>query len=204
MSLTGKVVFEGNEKPAKQMQLWLARSDGSMGAPLSIAQDGTLSVDNGILFAGRYRIQIQNAPGFYLKSIEANGAKFSDGTLEIPASGAVQLSIVLAKGTSRIDGLALRDGKPFAGAMVLLIPQSLARPEFIPRDQSDSDGTFTLNEVLPGQYTVIAIDDGRELEYQNSSVIRPYLSQGQPVEAPVGNGTAIKVNVQDRRKPVER
>ena len=30
----------------------------------------------------------------------------------------------------------------------------------IRRDQSDSDGSFALRDVVPGQYTVVAIQDG--------------------------------------------
>jgi len=33
------------------------------------------------------------------------------------------------------------------------------------RDQSDSDGIFTLHSVVAGQYTVVAISDGWDLEW---------------------------------------
>jgi len=33
------------------------------------------------------------------------------------------------------------------------------------RDQSDSDGSFSLRDAAPGKYTVVAIEDGWELEW---------------------------------------
>ena len=64
--------------------------------------------------------------------------------------------------------------------MVLLLPQDIQHsPGLIRRDQSDSDGTFTLTNIVPGQYTLVAIDGGDELEYSNASVIQPYLANGQ-------------------------
>ena len=47
------------------------------------------------------------------------------------------------------------------------------------RDQSDSDGTFTLAGILPGHYRVIAIKHGWELEWAKPSVLAPFLVKTQ-------------------------
>ena len=46
------------------------------------------------------------------------------------------------------------------------------------RDQSDSDGSFSLTNVAPGQYTVVAIQDGWKLDWQRREAIAPYLAGG--------------------------
>jgi len=53
------------------------------------------------------------------------------------------------------------------------------------RDQSDSDGSFTLPDIVPGMYTVVAIADGWELEWTNPEVLKPYLAGGVKVEVGV-------------------
>jgi hypothetical protein len=63
--------------------------------------------------------------------------------------------------------------------MVVLIPQDPGvNRGLFRRDQSDSDGSFSLRDAAPGKYTVVAIEDGWELEWARPQVIRRYLSKG--------------------------
>jgi hypothetical protein len=82
--------------------------------------------------------------------------------------------------------------------MVLLLPRDSNHGGYIPRDQSDSDGTFTLNLVEPGRYTLVAIDDGRDLAYQDAAAVKPYLEQGQVIDVPLRGDANMKVSVQHR------
>ena len=79
---------------------------------------------------------------------------------------------------SELTGVAVQNEQPFSAAMVLLLPEDVTRASLIRRDQSDSDGTFTLPEILPGRYTLIAIDNGKDLAYRDPAAIQPYLAQG--------------------------
>jgi hypothetical protein len=73
-------------------------------------------------------------------------------------------------------------GKTFAGAMVVLVPKDLKDvAELARRDQSDSDGSFALLDVEPGEYTVVAIADGWDLDWGNPAVIARYLPGGETV-----------------------
>jgi hypothetical protein len=49
-------------------------------------------------------------------------------------------------------------------------------------DQSDSDGSFRLQQVVPGSYTVIAIENGWGLEWSRASVIARYRAHGLKVQ----------------------
>jgi hypothetical protein len=46
------------------------------------------------------------------------------------------------------------------------------------RDQSDSDGTFALRAVLPGDYRVVAVAEGWDLEWTNPAELSSYLAGG--------------------------
>jgi hypothetical protein len=103
---------------------------------------------------------------------------------------------------AHIEGFARRDGKGVAGAMVVLVPKDLrAMAMLARRDQSDSDGSFNLFEVAPGEYTVVAIEDGWNLDWANPAVIGRYLPGGESVTvkddaeiAPEGRpGTVIRL-----------
>jgi hypothetical protein len=64
------------------------------------------------------------------------------------------------------------------------------------RDQSDSDGTFSLPNALPGKYTVVAIENGWGLPWLKREVMQPFLRDGQPVEVTAGGRLKISVEVQ--------
>ena len=101
----------------------------------------------------------------------------------------MDLTLTLLAGAGRIDGTVLREGKGVSQAMVVLVPQSLqGNADLFRRDQSDSDGTFSLYQVVPGRYTVVAIENGWNLDWQNPDVLRPYLEHGESVEV-TGSGT---------------
>lgn len=94
----------------------------------------------------------------------------------------VTLIAILARGTTRVIGFARKDGKAMAGAMIVLVPKDpAANWAMFRRDQSDSDGSFTFRDVVPGQYTAVAIEDGWELEWARAEVIGRYLPRGTAV-----------------------
>jgi len=62
------------------------------------------------------------------------------------------------------------------------------------RDQPDSDGSFTLLNVLPGNYTVVAIDNGWGTEWARPEVIRKYLAGGVRFTVPEKAGEVLRLN----------
>jgi hypothetical protein len=79
-----------------------------------------------------------------------------------------------------VEGFVKRSGKAAAGVMVVLVPigaESII--ELFRRDQSDSDGSFLLPDVLPGSYAVIAIEDGWNVDWSVPAVLARYTPHGQ-------------------------
>jgi hypothetical protein len=104
-------------------------------------------------------------------------------TLEVPAGASLEISASIVGGMSNVEGLAKREGKASPGAMIVLVPEKPeGNDELFRRDQSDLDGTFTLPNVIPGNYTVIAIEDGWDLDWAKPAVLAPYLHKGQSVK----------------------
>jgi hypothetical protein len=66
--------------------------------------------------------------------------------------------------------------------MIVLIPQDpeTNRDRFR-RDQSDLDGSFSLPNVSPGSYTLIAIEKGWDLDWAKPAVLARYLEHGQAI-----------------------
>jgi hypothetical protein len=81
--------------------------------------------------------------------------------------------------------------------MMVLVPQDPANNlELFRRDQSDSDGTFTLRDALPGKYTVLALEDAWDMQWSDPEVLKSFLAGGVAVEIRAQDKLKIKVNVQ--------
>jgi hypothetical protein len=77
--------------------------------------------------------------------------------------------------------------------MVVLVPKNPeVNRDLFRRDQSDLDGTFTLQAVLPGSYTILAIADGWDLDWSRPAVIAHYATHGQTIEVSAHSGHPLK------------
>jgi len=104
-------------------------------------------------------------------------------TLTVPEDVSLTVSLSLVEGKVSVEGLAKRAGKPASGAMIVLVPKDPeGNQELFRRDQSDLDGSFTLRSVVPGSYTLIAIDDGWDLDWALPGVLAPYLKHGRAIK----------------------
>ena len=106
----------------------------------------------------------------------------------------VSLVVTISQGATRVTGFAAREGKGLAGAMVVLVPREMAAIEGLARrDQSDSDGSFSLRDVVPGKYTLVAIEDGWNLDWAQPEVIARYLPDGLAVTVPDNSGKLLSL-----------
>lgn len=145
---------------------------------------------------GAYELSISST-GIYLANIKAEGAKVKGRTVEFHAGSKAKLTITLAHGEAQVTGTALHDGRPLAGAMIVLVPADPANNHVLfRRDQSDSDGTFTLPSIVPGDYKVLAIENGWELEWMKPEVLDKYMAGAVVVQAQPNGKYNLKVTVQ--------
>jgi hypothetical protein len=154
--------------------------------------------------AGNFRFSDEIEPGVYgvssagpgglqLRSVTASGAKVMGHKIELSNGSDARLILSLARGVNaRVKGIVERGGKPAPGMMVVLVPEDLRESTEYRRDQSDSDGSFSMNQVSPGKYTVVAVRDW-DLEWAKPEVIREYLAGGTSVEVAGGEERDIKV-----------
>jgi uncharacterized surface anchored protein len=115
-------------------------------------------------------------------AIASRGARAQAGNRITVEDKPLALNLIVSAGNTRLEGIAQKKGKSLAGAMVILVPKDLAEiAELARRDQSDSDGTFALLNVAPGDYTLLAIEDAWGMDWFDPAVISRYLPQGMAV-----------------------
>jgi hypothetical protein len=144
---------------------------------------------------GRYEVALQGRPNVFLAGLTAKGAETAGRYVTVGA-GESTLTVHVASGRASLSGVATLDGKPSVGAMVLLVPITIEDPNsitFLRQDQTNTDGSFDLANVIPGQYILVAIDHGWEINWGDPSTLRRYLMQGVPVD--LKSSAFVKQNV---------
>jgi hypothetical protein len=117
------------------------------------------------------------------------------GNLLTVSDKPVQMVVTVSLSEIRIEGFARKGEKGQSGVMVVLVPKDMAVFRVLARrDQSDSDGSFALRDVAPGQYTVVAIEDGWDLDWERPEVIGRYLSGGIPVTVTESSGKLVHLS----------
>jgi Carboxypeptidase regulatory-like domain len=182
--------------PAKlALQLRDKNSTQVFGVPAS--GKGEIEFGQG-LPPGSYEVSVQGGQELYIQSMQATGARLNGRTLEIKGDAAVRLTMVVAQGMGEITGTVLRGDKPVAGVMIVLVPADPGNNRVLfRRDQSDSDGTFRLAGVVPGRYTLLAINDGWELEWANPAVLKKFMAQGETLAVETKGKYSVKLKVQE-------
>jgi Carboxypeptidase regulatory-like domain len=147
------------------------------------------------LAVGKYEVVVWGGGKPYsISHISAEGAELTAHTLNLAAGSAASVSLTLVGGSVELEGTAKKAGKAVAGAMVVLVPKN---PEtghdLFRRDQSDLDGTFSLPNVVPGPYTLLAIENGWDLDWSQPGVIGAYLKRGRKIQVVNQAGRSMNI-----------
>ena len=182
VDVSGKVAMASGERLPNRARVSLIPPDSgpTVVDAVQIAQDGSFTLHS--VAPGRYQLRI-GSMGTRLAILQmlASGAEVQ-GDYLIVGSEPVSLAASLAAGSTTIEGYARLNGKALGGSMILLVPRDPnADPELFRRDQSNTDGSFELSRVVPGDYILVAIENGWTLDWARREAIAPYLAGGVKV-----------------------
>ncbi len=135
---------------------------------------------------------------YVVEGIAASGGGSAVGHTLVVNGGAVNVAVSASNQLGNITGTVMDGAKPVSGAMVLLIPKLEMQKEkaLIRRDQTDSDGSFSLRAVPFGEYTVLALRHGWEMEWANPEVLKPFLPRGVAVAVDGSGKSGLTVPLQ--------
>lgn len=201
VSLTGQLAMAFGGALPGEIRVNLSQDGGDMPAPMvAVSPGGAFTFDS--LAPGKYRLHVMGSgSALSVLQMAASGAVVQGDEFTV-GTDSVLLAATIADGQTTVTGFTRRNGAGTGGAMVVLVPSAPGAPaELFRRDQSDSDGSFTLQRVVPGAYTVIAVEDGWTLAWTRPEVMARYLAQGVRIQIPP-NATSFTVPgpvpVQDR------
>jgi 5-hydroxyisourate hydrolase-like protein (transthyretin family) len=165
----------------------------------SITPEGTFEIraQQQPLRPGAYDVFLSNCPAYHVDRVTSPNVKTSGRGFELGATDAARLVVELGAGLGRVDGVAQRDGQAASGVLVLLVPvDEPAAASLIRREQTNSDGSFSWTAIRPGLYTILAVDNGWNLEWAKPEVLKPLLPSGETLRVEPNGQHRVTVKVQ--------
>lgn len=157
-------------------------------------KDRTLSVP-----PGKYSVVLASTrTGVYLAGITATGAQSTGRQVTLPA-GASSLTLHVVEGLAELKGFVALDGKPSIGTLVMLVPATLGEQgaiQVVRRDESNTDGSFNIADVIPGQYILIAVEDAWGINWKDKATLARYLDGGVAVNLAAKSNAEQNVTAQ--------
>jgi hypothetical protein len=139
---------------------------------------GEITFEN--ISPGKYAVLVGSSKPFSVARISSQGFDITGHDVNISPGASLDLTVFLIGGVVTIEGIVNRGGNPAAGIMVALVPKDpQSHLEMFRRDQSDFDGSFLLRSVIPGSYTIIAVEDAWGFAWLQPGVLARYLRNGQ-------------------------
>jgi hypothetical protein len=145
---------------------------------------------------GRYSVSQEGSSNFSLTGL-AIGANEIVGRIVTIPSGQSTVTLRFAAGRASLTGVATLNGKPMVGGLAMLVPITVDQPGSITelrRDQTNTDGSFDMPAIIPGQYILIAIDHGWNISWSDPSTLNHYLANGVPLD--LRTPTSVKQNIE--------
>jgi len=150
--VAGRVIDKATQQPMKAFEAGVAQTHGRVMAPPDMrgftSEDGTFAID--AVPAGAQTLVV-NAPGYRagMTSVKVeNGASVDN------------LEVALEKGV-RVTGHVTGPGRrSVAGALVMLDPGESMQAALLQSTETDADGTYELDDLAPGEITLVFSSDG--------------------------------------------
>ena len=173
------VKMMGQESIPKQLAIALIHSRPRTVAYNRADDSGAATFEN--LSPGKYSLMVMTAtrPYFVMRSTSQNGEN-SGHEINIAPGENLELTAYVVGGVVSVKGMVHKAGKAVSGVMVVLIPKDPdTHLELFRRDQSDFDGTFSVQGVVPGRYAIVAVEDAWGFDWLKPGILARYAQHGQ-------------------------
>jgi hypothetical protein len=164
----------------QELRLVLRNAGGQSAAFKPIGSNGDVIFED--VAPGKYSILVNSPTPHTIARITSQGIETAGHDIDVTAGSSMDLSVFVVAGIVGVEGFAKRAGQPMSGVMIALVPRDpQSHPERFRRDQSNMDGSFALPAVLPGSYTIIAVEDAWGFPWMQPGALDRYVQHGQNI-----------------------
>jgi hypothetical protein len=160
----GRIVIEGDDAPDRSkvtLRLWptdfISGPAGASQNPPRVDEAWQFEISK---LASRGVIRMMPLRGWALKSVIRSGVETLNRPTDFQSEDVTGLEVTLTNRVGSVTGLVTEDGRPARSVGVILFPED-SRLWTLPGGpvqigRTDSDGGFTMTDLLPGSYLIIA------------------------------------------------
>jgi len=176
---------------------------GRFNGSAPVKADGSFSI--GLLVADVYRVSLgptdvnsrrSGRARAYVTSAKLGDTELSDRELDLRRGASEPLTLTVSADMGRIDGKATDDdGQPAAAAYVTLVPDQAKWdwPERYLEDNTDSQGRFVFDGLVPGRYTLFAWQDVPHGAPQDADFRKPFEKLGIAIDVEPGGRQTLEL-----------
>jgi hypothetical protein len=140
---------------------------------------------------GTYRLEINTNGEWWVKSAQSGNVDLLSDDLTLSEGEQPEpIEVTLRDGAGTVSGTVTPAGNPDR-VLVLLVQPYGARN--IVHAARPMQGYFAIPGISPGDYEIVALDGGDQLEYADPEILNPYLSDAEHVT--VRPQTTVTVNL---------
>jgi hypothetical protein len=153
---------------------------------------------------GRYWVQAQAFPPAYVNSISSGGVDLAANPLVVvPGSTPAPIDVTLRNDSGTITGDISSQSPTLAGGVSGGVQMPLAwvyaiplfpTPSVLPTGFLRPDGQFTIPNVPPGSYRVVACDSPRQIDFRSPEGLAAWSGKGQTVTVDAGSTAHVELS----------
>jgi hypothetical protein len=202
IAIKGRLRVEGQlDPPAGVFHVLLPLRDPN--PPDLGSMDASVNPDGNFIFpvfaGGPYDLDVTGIPvNGYLKSARVDGTDVLATGLTVDAKQNLgTLEIVVSANGATLQGVVARDGQPYQGATVALVPDPPNRSQkrLYKSIGSDSNGRFVMQGIAPGDYKVFAWERIDADSWESPDVLEPFEKQGESVHINEGSNNSVQLDL---------
>lgn len=177
--------------PADDFAQW----GGGVRRPQIDQNDNSLVIDN--VLPGRYWLRLATGRG-YVSSATMGGLDLLHQPFEVSSGSNIPIEVTLRDDTATLQGTVGNSSSSSAGtqpAWVYCVPLADSPGQIQEVSVGSSDGKFSLPQIAPGSYRVMAFDSPKQIPYRDPGAMRAYDSMGQVVQLAAGQNVSVQLQV---------
>jgi len=194
-----RLVLGGTGKSEIPVGLWLRREgsnsqEGAANFPAALdasEKPETLAIRN--IVPGTYWVEMNRVPPWYIASADCGDSDLLQETLTISAAAPCPaIEVVLRDDGAKLKVSGTWEGEPKV-AVVILLPQNAPGQAMI--EPLPKDGEMELEDLAPGAYSVLLVDQPEALEYKNPEAMTGYASKATHITLTANQEASVKVDL---------
>jgi len=150
---------------------------------------------------GRYLVRVGALSGWALKTVLADGRDISEAPLDLGSTDMSNVVVAFTDRPTKVTGIVLtNEGNPDRDAIVIAFPVDQSawsdygvNPRRVRTTHAARDGSYTITELPPGEYSLVAIHEDTTPDWQDQRVLEGLGRTGRSVRLSEGDTQTLSL-----------